>query len=106
MLYPDEEGLSVPIGIQIGLAQFNNPGGLEKTSGSLLTATEASGEPRLEAEDGTLQLSTIKQGYLEASNVAAVDEMVSLIVAQRAYEMNSKIITAADEMLQQANNLR
>ena len=48
----------------------------------------------------------VKNGYLEASNVQAVDEMVDMIVTQRAYEMNSKAITASDEMLQQANNLR
>ena len=60
----------------------------------------------MEIEDPMLQKSKIKQGYLEASNVQTVDEMVNLIVAQRAYEMNSKTIQAADEMLQQANNLR
>jgi flagellar basal-body rod protein FlgG len=102
LCYPDDTGVAVPIGIQIGIAQFNNPGGLEKMSSSLLKATDASGEPRLESADTALQQSTIRQGYLEASNVTAVDEMVNLIVAQRA----SKIITAADEMLQQANNLR
>ena len=53
-----------------------------------------------------LKKSKLRQGYLEGSNVQAVDEMVNLIVAQRAYEMNSKIITAADQMMQQANNLR
>jgi flagellar basal-body rod protein FlgG len=94
------------LGIQIGIAQFSNPSGLLKTSNSLLRETEASGMAKLEAEDSSLQQSTIRQRYLEASNVQTVDEMVNLIVAQRAYEMNSKIITAADEMLQQANNLR
>ena len=53
-----------------------------------------------------LQKSKIRQGYLEASNVQTVDEMVNLIVAQRAYEMNSKAIQAADEMLGQANQLK
>lgn len=106
LCYPDSTGAVVPIGIQIGIAQFNNPSGLEKMSNSLMKATDASGEPRLESADVALQQSVIRQGYLEASNVTAVDEMVNLIVAQRAYEMNSKIITAADEMLQQANNLR
>lgn len=104
--YPDDAGNPQPMGIQIGLAQFNNPAGLEKTSGSLLKATAASGEARLEAQDGFLSKSSLSQGYLEGSNVQAADEMVNLIVAQRAYEMNSKAITAADEMLQQANNLR
>lgn len=104
--YPDASGNATPIGKQIGLAQFNNSNGLAKLSDSLLKSTDASGEARLETEDTGLKASTIKQGYLEASNVQTVDEMVNLIVAQRAYEMNSKVITAADEMLKQANNLR
>lgn len=104
--YPDESGGPVPIGIKIGIVQFNNPNGLIKSSNSLLRATDASGEARLEDADPDLQRSLLKQRYLEGSNVQAVDEIVNLIVAQRAYEMNSKIITAADEMLQQANNLR
>lgn len=104
--YPNEDGVATSIGIQIGIAQFNNPNGLLKSSNSLLKATDASGEARLEAVDATLTKSKIYQGYLESSNVQAVDEMVNLIVAQRAYEMNSKIITASDEMMQQANNLR
>lgn len=93
-------------GVQIGLAQFNNPAGLEKRAGSIYVATENSGEPRIEGTDTALSKSKILQGYLEASNVATVDEVVNLIVAQRAYEMNSKAIQASDEMLQQANNLR
>lgn len=104
--YPDASGNPQPIGIKIGLVQFSNPAGLEKLSGSLLKATAASGEAQFEAETEGLSASTIKQGYLEGSNVQAVDEMVNMIVAQRAYEMNSKAITASDEMLQQANNLR
>lgn len=103
---PDGNGATVTTGIKIGVVQFNNPSGLLKTSNSLLLATDASGLPRIEAEDEALQKSKIRQGYLEGSNVQAVDEIVNLIVAQRAYEMNSKIITASDEMLQQANNLR
>ncbi|HWT73941.1 MAG TPA: flagellar basal-body rod protein FlgG [Mobilitalea sp.] len=106
LYYPDSTGASVPTGIQIGIAQFNNPGGLQKLSNSLLKETDASGAARLEATDSSLTKSVVKQGYLESSNVQAVDEMVNLIVAQRAYEMNSKIITASDEMMKQANNLR
>lgn len=105
--YPnDETGYVENIGVQIGLAQFNNPAGLEKLSGSLLRATANSGEPRLESEDELLRSSKIHSGYLEGSNVQTVDEIVNLIVTQRAYEMNSKVITASDEMMQQANNLR
>jgi flagellar basal-body rod protein FlgG len=106
LLYPGADGTAVPIGIRIGIAQFNNPNGLQKLTDSLLMETEASGTARLEAADTALKRSVVKQGYLEGSNVQAVDEMVNLIVAQRAYEMNSKVITAADEMLRQANNLR
>lgn len=91
---------------QIGLVQFNNPSGLEKISGTLFKESIASGEPRMEVDDPALKRSTIKVGYLEASTVQTVDEIVNLIVAQRAYEMNSKVITASDQMLQQANNLR
>lgn len=91
---------------QLGIVQFNNPSGLEKVSGSMYQETAASGEPRMEVDDDALKRSSIRSGYLEASNVQTVDEIVNLIVAQRAYEMNSKVITASDQMLQQANNLR
>lgn len=105
LLYKSEDGL-VPTGKQIGLVQFNNPAGLDKLGNSLLRATDSSGAARVETNDSSLDRSSIKQRALEASNVQAVDEIVNLIVAQRAYEMNSKVITASDEMLQQANNLR
>lgn len=91
---------------QLGIVQFNNPSGLLKVSGSMYQETMASGEPRMEVDDEALKRSVIRSGYLEASNVQTVDEIVNLIVAQRAYEMNSKVITASDQMLQQANNLR
>lgn len=106
LCYPDETNNLQPIGIKVGLVQFNNPAGLYKVSGTIFKETAASGVPRLEETDGDLRPSLIRQGYLEGSNVQAADEMVNLIVAQRAYEMNSKAITASDEMLQQANNLR
>ena len=91
---------------QIGLFQFNNPSGLEKTGDNLLEVTAASGAAMNENTTAGLTRSQVRQNYLEASNVQAVDEMVDMIVTQRAYEMNSKAITASDEMLQQANNLR
>lgn len=94
------------LGIQIERVQFNNPAGLTKASESIFTESAASGVPRYESADNTLKRTTMQQGYLEASNVSAADEMVNLIIAQRAYEMNSKAINASDEMLQQANNLR
>lgn len=104
--YPDESNNPQPLGINIGIYQFSNPGGLEKKGSTLYQQSAASGEPINEATSTTVQKSSIWQNFLEASNVQVVDEMVNMIVAQRAYEMNSKAITASDEMLQQANNLR
>lgn len=106
LLYPDENNNLQNMGIQIGLVQFNNPAGLTKGSESIFFESPASGTPRYEGMDAELTRTSMRQGYLEASNVSAADEMVNLIIAQRAYEMNSKAITASDEMLQQANNLR
>lgn len=106
LCYPDATNNLVPLGIKIGLVQFNNPAGLDKTSSSIFKQTAASGEARLEETDDNLEKSEVRQGWLESSNVNAADEMVNMIIAQRAYEMNSKAITASDEMLQQANNLR
>lgn len=104
--YPDENNNAQPLGITIGLTQFQNPAGLEKVGDSLYARSDASGAPINEATATNIQKSRIAQGYLEGSNVQVADEMVNLIVAQRAYEMNSKAIIASDEMLQQANNLR
>ncbi|MBQ2802122.1 MAG: flagellar hook-basal body protein [Lachnospiraceae bacterium] len=104
--YLDENNNYVDLGIQIGLFQFNNPSGLDKTGGSLYSETAASGQAINESVTDTVKKSTIKSGYLEGSNVQVADEMVNLIVAQRAYEMNSKAIQASDEMLSQANQLR
>ena len=104
--YLDAQNNFVDLNQSIGLFQFNNPAGLEKLSNSLLNVTDASGQPLNEANTPNLVLSSIRQGYLEGSNVQVADEMVNMIVAQRAYELNSKAIQASDEMLQQANNLR
>lgn len=106
LCYPDANNNPQPIGIAIGLFQFNNPAGLEKKDGTLYQATDASGAALNEATNVNLQRSEIMQGYLEGSNVQVADEMVNMIIAQRAYELNSKAIQASDEMLQQANNLR
>ena len=91
---------------KIGLVQFNNPSGLDSAGGNNFRVTVASGNPLEESATEGLRRSKIHQGYLEMSNVQVADEMVNMIVAQRAYEMNSKAIQASDEMLQQANNLR
>lgn len=104
--YPDEQRNPQPLGITIGVFQFNNPNGLDRLEDSLYAQTAASGQPINEFNNPNVEKSDIIQGYLEGSNVQVVDEMVNMIVAQRAYELNSKAITASDEMLQQANNLR
>lgn len=104
--YKNAAGEDVTIGNGIGLFQFNNPAGLDKLAGSLYSVTAASGAAMNEATTNGLVKSDIYQGYLEGSNVQLADEMVNLIIAQRAYEMNSKAIQAADEMLGQANQLR
>jgi len=89
----------------IELVRFLNPAGLQAIGRNLLLETEASGTP-LTGVPGEDALGTIAQGFLEMSNVSVVDEMVNMIVAQRAYEINSKTIQTADSMLQMANNLR
>ena len=104
LTYPDATNNRQNIGIQVGLAYFPNAGGLDKSSESNYLESEASGAATIST--ATALGSKIKSGYLEASNVQAADEMVNMIIAQRAYEMNSKAITASDQMLQQANNLR
>lgn len=106
LYYPDEKGNPQSMGIRIGLWQFNNPAGLSKEGDSLYSVTPASGEAMNEAQNANLPRTKMIQGYLEGSNVQIADEMVNLIVAQRAYEMNSKVITTSDEMLQQANQLK
>jgi flagellar basal-body rod protein FlgG len=101
-----QAGQSSPSDIgSIQLARFINPAGLENIGRNLYLRTDASGEPLtgMPGEDG---LGTLAQGYLEMSNVSVVDEMVNMITAQLAYEINSKAIQAADDMLQTVNNLK
>ena len=104
--YPDASNNMQSLGITIGLYQFQNPAGLTKMDSSLFAVSDASGAAINEARATNIQKSSVVQGYLEGSNVQVADEMVNMIAAQRAYELNSKAITASDEMLQQANNLR
>jgi flagellar basal-body rod protein FlgG len=89
----------------ITVARFVNPAGLHSIGRNLYLPTNASGDALVgtAGEDG---LGTLAQGFLEMSNVSVVDEMVKMITAQRAYEINSKTIQAADDMLQQANNVK
>ena len=90
---------------QIELVRFTNPAGLRAIGGNLFEQTQASGEPAI-APPGEDGLGLLQQGFLEASNVDVVQEMVDLITAQRAYEMNSKMVTTSEEMLQIANNMK
>ena len=80
------------------------PTGLESMGNNLYKETTASGSPEL-GNPGESGFGSLNQGYLEMSNVKVVEEMVNLILAQRAYEVNSKAVQAADEMMQQSNNL-
>ena len=104
--YEDGAGNYHSLNQRIGIYQFRNPAGLEKESNSLLSITEASGAAMSEYTNNNLTKSKVVQGYLEGSNVQLADEMVNLIVAQRAYEMNSKVITTSDDMLGIANQLK
>lgn len=104
--YVDAQNVYTPLNQSIGLWQFNNDAGLQKISGTYYLETEASGQPMNEATTPGLRRSEMLQGYLESSNVQVAEEMVNLIVAQRAYELNSKAITTSDTMLEQANNLK
>lgn len=90
---------------QIQLVTFPNPNGLEAVGHNLYVASAASGEP-ITGAPGTDGRGTILQGAVEGSNVEVVNEMIGLIRTQRAYEINSKIVAAADEMLRKATDLR
>jgi flagellar basal-body rod protein FlgG len=89
----------------ISLARFISPAGLQSLGRNVYKATAASGAP-IEGSPGLEGFGTIGQGFLEMSNVKVIEEMVNLIVAQRAYEVNSKAIQTADDMLSTANNLK
>ena len=104
--YMTENGTFITLNQTFGLFQFNNPSGLERAAGTLYLESDVSGAALNEATTAGLNRSKVIQCYLEGSNVQVADEMVNLIIAQRAYQMNSKAITASDEMLEQANNLR
>jgi len=101
----DERGRVRRLG-RIGLARFLNPEGLLAVGNNLFEATEASGKHIIKEDDDDPGFGTLLQGYLEMSNVKVVEEMVNLIIAQRAYEVNTKAVQTADEMLAQANNLK
>ena len=89
----------------IQLASFQNPAGLQSIGFNLFTQSDASGQPQI-GNPQSIDLGSTQQGFLELSNVSVVEEMVTLIAAQRAYEVNSKTVQAADEMLQISNNMK
>lgn len=91
---------------QLQLALFQNPAGLNSIGRNLYLPTDASGDAIVANPGGQEGLGTLLQGYTEQSNVSVVEEFINLIVAQRAYEANSKVVKAADEMYQQVNNLQ
>lgn len=90
---------------QIQLATFANPGGLSSIGGNLLQASGASGTAVVDSPGGSTGLGTLQQGSLENSNVDVVEEFVQMVLAQRAYESNSKVIKVADDMYSQINNM-
>jgi flagellar basal-body rod protein FlgG len=89
----------------IQLAMFVNPGGLNSIGKNLFLATTASGDPVVGNPGGAEGLGTLQQGVLEQSNVSTVDEFIQMILAQRSYESNSRVVQAADQMLQNLNSL-
>jgi flagellar basal-body rod protein FlgG len=93
-----------PVG-QLELSRFVNPSGLQNLGQNLAAATPASGEPQT-STPGTNGLGVLAAGSLERSNVNLITEMVNMILAQRAYEVNTKAVQATDEMMRMANNLR
>lgn len=101
-----QAGSTTPVEIgQIELARFINPGGLQSAGKNIYLPTASSGEP-LTGNPGAIGLGTINQGFLEMSNVNVVEEMVNMIVSQRAYEVASKAVQASDEILQASNNIK
>jgi flagellar basal-body rod protein FlgG len=100
----DLEGIPEEIG-QIEMARFVNPAGLKSLGGNLFASTPAAGEMSID-NPGSNNMGHLRSNYLEASNVQMVEEMVDMIVAQRAYEISSKSISTSDEMLQTANQLK
>jgi flagellar basal-body rod protein FlgG len=89
----------------IQTALFVNPGGLNAVGNNIYLATTASGQPVIGTPGGSEGLGTLLQGQLEQSNVSVVNQFVAMILAQRSYESNSRVVKAADEMLQQLNQL-
>ncbi len=92
-------------GGQIQLATFQNAAGLNSLGRNLFSPTDASGDPTVGNPGGQEGLGALLQGYTEQSNVSVVDEFVNLIMSQRSYEANSRVVRAADEMYQRVNSM-
>ncbi len=100
-----QSGSTTPTEVgQIELARFTNPAGLKAVGKNLFSPSDSSGEA-VTGNPGSEGMGTIGQGFVELSNVNVVEEMVNMIVSQRAYEINSKAVQASDEMMQMSNNL-
>lgn len=100
------QGGQVDLDKQLQVVQFRNVTGLKAAGGGMFETTVASGDGMPESENESFDKSVITQGALESSNVQAVEEMVKMIIAQRAYELSSKAIQTSDDMLGLANNLK
>ncbi len=101
-----QDGNTSPVEVgQIELAQFTNPGGLNSIGKNLFLSNESSGEPTTGVANSE-GFGSVNQGFLELSNVNVVEEMVNMIVSQRAYELSSKVVQTSDEMLALANNIK
>ncbi len=105
LIVATDEGGKPLASAQLTIFNFANPAGLYSIGRNLYRPTEGSGDP-IEGNPGSDEFGTIAQGFLEMSNVEVVKEMVEMIVTQRAYELNSKTVQTADEMLGIANNLK
>jgi flagellar basal-body rod protein FlgG len=101
----EADGETQTVSGQLTIYNFTNPSGLLSIGGNRFRPTGSSGDP-VEGNPGIDGLGTIAQGVLEMSNVDVVEEMVNMIASQRAYEISSKSIKAADEMMQMANNIK
>ncbi|MBI5385912.1 MAG: flagellar basal-body rod protein FlgG [Verrucomicrobia bacterium] len=99
------DGANGPTNFRVQLVRFNNPAGLDALGRNLYRETQASGTAEM-GNPGENGFGELAQSALEMSNVKVVEEMVNLIVAQRAYEVNAKAVQASDEMMQQSNNMK
>jgi flagellar basal-body rod protein FlgG len=103
VLQPNQQAAKQVGNVQLAL--FPNPAGLNSIGHNLFLPTTASGDPIVGTPGGSEGLGTLQQGMLEGSNVNVVDEFIQMVLTQRSYEANSKVVKAADEMFQQMNNL-